>query len=259
MFFKPQINNDIYNEDPDGWWNKDSFLNILETGIQPVRSEYLFQCIGNKKTKINDSLDIGCGGGILTEKLTTVSEKTYGIDISQASLLTAKNHAIEQGLDIDYRQAPAEKLPFLDNSFDLITCCDVLEHVDDVDQVIAEVSRVLRPGGIFIYDTINRTVMSYLSVITIAQDFPLTRFAPKNAHVWHKFIRPDEFLPLFESHGLKSVEQIGMAPSVNSLTMLWYILQTKYNGLDFATFGAKTQFKTSNNKSISYLGHCIKQ
>jgi len=234
MFFKPQINNDIYNEDPDGWWNKDSFLNILETGIQPVRSEYLFQCIGNKKTKINDSLDIGCGGGILTEKLTTVSEKTYGIDISQASLLTAKNHAIEQGLDIDYRQAPAEKLPFLDNSFDLITCCDV-------------------------YDTINRTVMSYLSVITIAQDFPLTRFAPKNAHVWHKFIRPDEFLPLFESHGLKSVEQIGMAPSVNSLTMLWYILQTKYNGLDFATFGAKTQFKTSNNKSISYLGHCIKQ
>lgn len=259
MFSKPVINNDIYNEDASGWWDKDSFLNILETGIQPVRSKYINQCIAEMNVGSIESLDIGCGGGILTEELARFCDKIYGIDISEASLATAKEHALEQNLTIEYQKAYAEKLPFPDNSFNLITCCDVLEHVDDLDQVIAEVSRVLRPGGIFIYDTINRTLMSYLSVITIAQDFPLTRFAPKNTHVWHKFIRPEEFLPLFSRYNLKSQEQVGMAPSVNPMTVLWYILQTKYNNLDFATFGTKTQFEISKSKSISYLGYCVKQ
>ena len=259
MFNKPIINNDIYNSDSAGWWDKDSFLNMLETGIQPVRSEYLRECLSNMKFDQLESLDIGCGGGILTEELAKISDRTFGIDISKASLETAKNHALGQGLTIDYQQASAENLPFPANSFNVVTCCDVLEHVDDVDKVVAEVSRVLRPGGVFIYDTINRTMMSYVSVITIAQDFPLTRFAPKNAHVWHKFIRPKELLPLFTQHGLESIEQVGMAPSVNPLTMLWYIAQTKLNKLDYATFGAKTKFKISNDKSISYLGYCVKQ
>lgn len=259
MFSKPIINNDIYNEDSSGWWDKDSFLNILETGIQPVRTKYIKQCIDEMKLDSIESLDIGCGGGILSEELASFSDSVCGIDISEASLATAKEHALEQNLTINYQQAFAEKLPFPENSFNLITCCDVLEHVDNVDQVIAEVSRVLRPGGIFIYDTINRTVMSYLSVIKIAQDFPLTRFAPKNAHVWHKFIRPTELLPLFTRNKLDSKEQVGMAPSVNPILMLWYILQTKCNKLDFATFGKKTQFELSKSKSISYLGYCIKQ
>jgi len=259
MFSKPVINNDIYNDDAAGWWDKDSFLNVLETGIQPVRTQYLLKCVAHTNQKKVDSLDIGCGGGILTEELAAISINTYGVDISEASLETAKKHAKEQGLDINYRKAYAEDLPFDDNSFDLITCCDVLEHVDDLEQVIAEISRVLRPGGTFVYDTINRTIMSYLSVILVAQDFPLTRIAPKNAHVWHKFIRPKELISLFKQHSLKSVEQVGMASSVNPLTMLWYILQTKYSDLDFATFGTKTQFRTSKNKSISYLGYCIKE
>jgi len=259
MFSKPVIDNDIYNQDPTGWWDKNSFLNILETGIQPVRTKYIKQCISKLKLDSIESLDIGCGGGILAEELARCCDKVDAIDISEASLETARKHALEEGLSINYQQAFAENLPFPDNSFNLITCCDVLEHVDDLDQVIAEVNRVLRPGGVFIYDTINRTFMSYLSVITIAQDFPLTRFAPKNAHVWHKFIRPKEFLPLFTKNKLKSIEQVGMAPSVNPIVMLWYILQTKYSNLDFATFGEKTQFEISKSKAISYLGYCVKQ
>ena len=82
-------------------------------------------------------------------------------------------------MDINYIKAAGENLPFDDNSFDLVCCCDVLEHVEDVAKVISEINRVLKPGGLFIYDTVNRTLMSYASVIFVAQDFPLTRFAPK--------------------------------------------------------------------------------
>ena len=259
MFNKPKINNDIYNDDAAGWWDENSFLNVLETGIQPLRSEYIRKCLGKEKLEQPISLDIGCGGGIIAEDLALLSKAVTGVDPSKASLKTARDHAQLTNLSIEYLEAYAESLPFEDNSFDLITCCDVLEHVNDVPKVISEISRVLRPAGVFVYDTINRTLMSYLSVVFIAQDFPLTRFAPKNAHVWHKFIRPKELDPLFDEFGLERKEQCGMEPSVNPLTMLWYILKLKYHSLDFAAFGAKTKFKESNNKAISYLGYCVKK
>ncbi len=259
MFSKPTINNDIYNDFSTGWWDENSFLNILETGIQPLRSTYIRKCLDKENVASPVSLDIGCGGGIIAEDLAIISKSTTGVDISTASLETARNHAQLNGLDINYLEAYAEELPFEDNTFDLISCCDVLEHVNDVPKVISEISRVLRPGGVFVYDTVNRTIMSYLSLIFVAQDFPLTRFAPKNAHVWHKFIRPKELLPLLEESGLESKEQVGMEPAVNPLTMLWYIFKLKYNKLDFATFGVKAKFKESDSKAISYLGYCIKK
>lgn len=259
MFDKPSINNDIYNDHSTGWWDENSFLNILETGIQPLRSRYIRKCLEKSNLQLPNSLDIGCGGGIIAEDLASISQTTTGVDISKASLETARQHAQLNELTIDYQQAYAEDLPFEDNTFDLITCCDVLEHVTDLSKVISEISRVLRPGGVFVYDTVNRTLMSYLSLIWVAQDFPLTRFAPKNSHVWHKFIRPKEMLPLFKEFGLESKEQLGMEPAVNPLIMLWYIFKLKYTGLDFATFGAKIKFKESESKSISYLGYCIKQ
>ena len=258
MLSKPEINNDIYNNFSTGWWDENSFLNILETGIQPLRSEYVRKCLDKANIQSPASLDIGCGGGIIAEDLAKISQSVTGVDISVASLDTARNHAQLNGLDINYLEAYAEDLPFEDNTFDLITCCDVLEHVNDVPKVISEIARVLRPGGVFVYDTVNRTVMSYLSLIFVAQDFPLTRFAPRNSHVWHKFIRPKELLPLFADSGLASQEQVGMEPAVNPLMMLWNIFKLKYNKLDFAAFGAKAKFKESDSKAISYLGYCIK-
>jgi 2-polyprenyl-6-hydroxyphenyl methylase/3-demethylubiquinone-9 3-methyltransferase len=259
MFNKPVIDNDIYNRHSDGWWSQDSFLNILETGIQPVRSEYVRHCLASMALIKPNSLDIGCGGGIIAEDLAEFSATVTGVDISTASLETARKHAKENGLDINYMESYAESLPFADNSFELVTCCDVLEHVEDVDKAISEIERVLKPGGIFVYDTVNRTFMSYLALIFIAQDFPLTRFAPKNSHVWHKFIRPQELQNVFRDNNLTNKEEWGMEPSVNPISMVWYILKTKYLGLDFGAFGNKTKFKKSKNKSISYLGYCVKQ
>ncbi len=258
MFSKPAINNEIYEKDSDGWWDKDSFLNILETGMQPVRAEYIKRELERANLSDISSLEVGCGGGILTEFLASISKKTTGVDISKASLKTAKQHALEQGLDIDYIYAAGENLPFDDNSFDLICCCDVLEHVEDVALVVSEINRVLKPGGLFIYDTVNRTYMSYASLIFISQDFPLTRIAPKNAHVWHKFIKPKEIDLLVNSLGMSKHSQIGMEPSVNPLLVVWYILKVKFGRLSFSSFGEKIRFRLSKNKSISYFGSCRK-
>jgi len=258
MFSKPEIDNDIYNRYSDGWWRQDSFLNMLESAIQPLRSDYVRHCLSSHALVKPHSLDIGCGGGIIAEDLAEFSATVTGIDISYASLETARKHAKQNGLDIDYIESSAENLPFEDNSFELVTCCDVLEHVDDIAKVISEIKRVLKPGGIFVYDTVNRTLMSYLALIFIAQDFPLTRFAPKNSHVWHKFIRPHELQSILRDNDLIVKEEWGMEPSVNPVSMVWYILRTKFMGLDFGRFGNKTKFVKSKNKSISYLGYCIK-
>lgn len=259
MFSKPAINNDIYNQYADGWWNENSFLNILETGIQPLRSSYVRTCLDQYKLESPVCLDVGCGGGIITEDLAKISDQVFGVDISGSSLNTARLHAEQNELKINYQKAYAENLPFESDSFDLVTCCDVLEHVDDVDKAISEIARVLKPGGVFVYDTVNRTLFSYLSLIFVAQDFPLTRFAPKNAHVWHKFIRPAELQMSLDRHGLSKAEEHGMAPSVNNIKMIWYIIKAKYFGLNFAKFGEKTKFQISKNNSISYLGHCTKR
>ncbi len=253
------INNDIYNQMSKGWWQADSFLNILETGIHPIRSHYIKSSLKKFHLRENSTLlDIGCGGGIITEDMAADGFVVSGIDISAPSLVTAKQHAIENKLTIDYREAPAEQLPFEDNSFDVITCCDVLEHVDDVDKVISEASRVLKPKGLFIYDTINKTLMSKIAAIEVAQNIPWTRFMPKNTHVWDKFIRPNDLKKVLQKQQLNPLDQCGMGPSINPLRMIYTIRQLKTGKIDYATFGHKTKFEYTKSKSISYLGYAQK-
>jgi 2-polyprenyl-6-hydroxyphenyl methylase/3-demethylubiquinone-9 3-methyltransferase len=109
---------------------------------------------------------------------------TTGIDPADESLRTAQNHARESGLTINYKKGTGEEIPFPDNSFDCVFCCDVLEHVRDLPKVISEISRVLKPNGIFIYDTLNRTFISKLVAIKIWQEWKRWAFMPPNLHVW---------------------------------------------------------------------------
>ena len=151
-------------------------------------------------------LDVGCGGGYLTEELTSLFYYVKGVDASHSSLAAAHDHAKQQDLKVAYQAARAESLPFADESFDLVTCCDVLEHVDNLDRTVAEVARVLKPGGIFIYDTINRTVMTWLGVVFVAQEFPPTRFFPAKTHDWRMFIRPEELKTALLRQGILNHE-----------------------------------------------------
>src|SRR3990167_3842143 len=145
---------------------------------------------------------------------------TTGIDPSKQSVDTAKNHAKMEELDIKYDIGSGEKLPYQDASFDCVVCCDVLEHVRDLPQVILEISRVLKPDGTFFYDTLNRTFMSKLVAIKIWQEWKRWAFMPPNLNVWEMFIKPKEIKALLRQSGLEWKEHTGSNPNIPIFRLL---------------------------------------
>ena len=146
-----------------------------------------------------DVLDLGCGGGYMSEALARRGANVVGVDPSGASLQAARLHAAQAGLAIDYRQGVGEAIPAADRSVDRLVCVDVLEHVQDVQKVLAEVRRLLRPGGIFLFDTVNRNLLSSFLVVTMAED--LLRIIPRGTHDPQKFIKPVELQRRLEMLG----------------------------------------------------------
>jgi 2-polyprenyl-6-hydroxyphenyl methylase/3-demethylubiquinone-9 3-methyltransferase len=208
-----EINNDIYNQEAHLWWQEGSTLSSLQA-LNPGRLTYINKVIEQQTLsweKLN-ILDIGCGGGFICEEYAKKGSQVTGVDPSSGSIDTAKNHAKTSHFTIDYQVAEGEKLPFADASFDVVSCFDVLEHVSDLNQVINEVRRVLKPNGIFLYDTINRTWFSWFLMIKIMQDWP-TRVLPKNTHVWHMFIKPKELHQCFTQAALTLKHETGFSPA----------------------------------------------
>jgi len=136
---------------------------MLRTMLNPVRFAFFRdELIKTMQMDLTGRrlLDVGCGGGLLAEEVAHLGLLVTGVDPSQRSLVTACKHAAQSDLRINYVAATGELLPIASASHDIVICCDVLEHVDAPDKVIAEVARVLKPNGIFFYDTINRTFIS---------------------------------------------------------------------------------------------------
>ena len=115
-------------------------------------------------------LDLGCAGGFMAEALATRGATVTGIDPAAQAINAARAHAAEAGLEIQYDVGVGEELPYDDAAFDVVVCVDVLEHVEDLTKVLAEVARVLKPGGLFLFDTINRNRLSRFVTITVAED-----------------------------------------------------------------------------------------
>ena len=255
------INNGIYDEVHSTWWEEDGFMALLRTSVNPPRFEYfkdlLVNRLGLKPDKL-DVLDVGCGGGLLSEPFAALGCNVTGVDRSLPTLNAARAHAGKSGLTIRYLEASAESLPFNDKAFDVVCCCDVLEHVDDLEKVISEISRVLKPGGVFFFDTINRTLRSKLVAIKLAQDWRLTRLIPQDVHVWDKFIRPDELVDLLEKRSLSKCELAGLSPAVNPITALNGLVQHRLGNMSFAELGTKLKLKRSNDLSISYMGYALR-
>jgi 2-polyprenyl-6-hydroxyphenyl methylase/3-demethylubiquinone-9 3-methyltransferase len=255
------IDNKIYDKISTTWWSEDGFMAILRTAVNPPRFNY-FQKILSAQPQLNTRglrvLDIGCGGGLLAEQFAALGCKVTGIDQSLPSLTAAKAHAAIMGLDIDYLHGSAEHLPFTDKYFDIVCCCDVLEHVDSIDVVIKELARVLKPGGFFFFDTINRTFASNFFAIKIAQDWPLTRFIPRNVHVWEKFIRPNELAASLRNQGFPLTNFVGLAPDINPFPALIALVRRKFGKISFAEFGDKIKLQEGKSLAISYMGFAVK-
>jgi 2-polyprenyl-6-hydroxyphenyl methylase / 3-demethylubiquinone-9 3-methyltransferase len=235
-------------------------MSVIRTALNPVRLRYLNQVLGrlgiDPAGKV--AADIGCGGGLFAEELARLGAKVVGVDPSAPSLATAHAHAQAAGLEIDYRLGSGEQLPLPDASADIACCVDVLEHVRDVHAVLRETARILKPGGVYVYDTINRTPLSRLVVIKLFQDWGPTAWAPPDTHSYSQFIKPAELHSLLEASGLSDGGQQGITPATSPPRSYRLLRQAKAGKISYAEFGRRVEFVLTRNTSVSYIGHAIK-
>jgi 2-polyprenyl-6-hydroxyphenyl methylase/3-demethylubiquinone-9 3-methyltransferase len=256
-----RIDNEIYNREGERWWQTDFSLNLIRTLINPSRVGYvkkiIEQVINIEPEKIS-VLEVGCGGGILSEEIAKMGFKTFGIDPSESSLNTAIEHAKKNILKIEYKQATGENLPFHKDTFDVILCCDVLEHVQDLPKVISEISRVLKNGGLFIYDTFNRTYFSKISAIKILQEWKRWAIMPPDLHVWEMFIKPNEIKSLLEENQMVWKEHRGIKPSISYVKMLRNLHKRAIGKITYEEFGKKFLMIEARSTQIMYMGYAVK-
>lgn len=251
------IDNALYDRLADSWWHESGFLNALKA-LNPARFGYMRRVL-EEELRIDPrglrALDVGCGGGLLAEEFARVGCRVTGIDPSEPSLAAARAHARTEGLDIDYRQGSGEALPFPDASFDLVYCCDVLEHVKDLSRVITEIARVLRPGAVFFYDTINRTFMSKLIVIKLFQEWRSTAFMEPNLHDWNMFVTPEELECHLRKAGLVPSAITGLKARANPLRVIQALRARKRGELTYYEAARLADFGESTDTSVSYIGY----
>jgi len=205
------------------------------------------------------ALEVGCGGGLVCEEIARLGFDVTGIDPSGPSLEAAIRHARMSGLEIRYERAAGEFLPYRGRSFDVVFCFDVLEHVRDLAQVIREVARVLKPGGVLCYETLNRTWLSYLVAIKFGQDWQRWAFLPPRLHVWEMFIKPEEMKTLLAENRLAWKEHRGIKPSVSMPTALSCLRRRAVGELSYAQLGEKVRLVESRISAVMYLGCAVKQ
>ena len=197
----------IYDQAADRWWSDDLRWVRTLKNLVPGRLGWFDRQIDWRGKAV---LDLGCAGGFMAEALDARGARVTGIDPAAEAVAAARAHAEAQGRAIAYDVGVGEDLPYADAAFDAVVCVDVLEHVRDLGQVLAEVSRVLRPGGLFLFDTINRNPLARLATITIAED--VLRLLPKGTHDPALFITPRELHAGLVGAGLAPGAVTGLGP-----------------------------------------------
>ena len=196
------------------WWDMESEFKPLHD-INPLRTNYIdsFAQLAGKTV-----LDVGCGGGILSEGMAQRGATVTGIDMGEAPLNVARLHALESGVSINYRQLPVEQLAAEQPaSFDVVTCMEMLEHVPDPASVIKACFDLVKPGGMVFFSTINRNPKAYAFAIIGAEY--LLRLLPAGTHDYSKFIKPSELTRWCRAAGLDVTHMTGMV--YNPLTKIY--------------------------------------
>ena len=254
--------NDVYERLGESWWDETSPLNLLHGSVTPGRLAYfrgvLARRLGPELAGLT-VLDIGCGGGFLSEEFAALGCQVTGVDPAPASVAAARAHAAARGLRIDYRVGAGERLPVADAAFDVACCCDVLEHVADPDRVIAETARVLKPGGLYLFDTINRTWRSRLFAIKLAQQWRLTRLTDVAFHDWDMFITPAELTVILTRHGLALGELTGLGARARPVTVLRGLAAARRGRITYGEFSRRLDAGPVRSQAVSYMGYAVRR
>ena len=213
------------------WWDLEGEFKPLHQ-MNPLRLEWIQRHSEGLFGK--QILDVGCGGGILSESMARQGAHVLGLDMGKEPLQVARLHALESGVEVTYRQgtveALAEELP---GRFDVVTCMEMLEHVPDPASVVRACARLAKPGGQLFFSTINRNAKSWLLMILGAEQ--LLRLVPKGTHDHAKFIQPAELSRYAEQGGL----------------LLQHMSGVRYNPL-------LGQFSLNQDVDVNYMLHCQK-
>ncbi len=209
------------------WWNPNGKFRPLHM-MNPVRLDYITRQIAAEFGRDLAAarpfeglrlLDIGCGGGLLSEPMARLGAEVVGADAAERNIPVARVHAEAQGLTIDYRHATAEALAAAGESFDVVLAMEIVEHVADPAAFIATCRDLLRPGGLMIASTINRTARSFAAAIVGAEW--VMRWLPKGTHDWAKFITPDELAGMIARAGLSPMDRKGFV--FNPVSWQWSV------------------------------------
>ncbi len=198
------------------WWDPNGKFKPLHM-LNPCRLDYITTQIAaefGRDLKAAQPfaglrlLDIGCGGGLLSEPMARLGAQVVGADAAARNIPVAQLHAEQMGLEIDYRHTPAEALAEAGEQFDIVLNMEVIEHVADPQGFLTTCQTLLKPGGLMICSTLNRNPKSFMMAIVGAEW--VMRWLPKGTHEWHKFITPDELYTLIRTAGLDPVDRKGM-------------------------------------------------
>ncbi|MGB7815709.1 MAG: bifunctional 2-polyprenyl-6-hydroxyphenol methylase/3-demethylubiquinol 3-O-methyltransferase UbiG [Methylotenera sp.] len=230
------INADIeelnkFSELAHKWWDKTSEFKPLHD-INPLRLGYIDKAVSLDGKTV---LDVGCGGGILSESMAMKGAKVTGIDLGEKALKVAQLHSLESGAEVNYRLVPVEELAAEQpESFDVVTCLEMLEHVPDPASVVHACARLVKPGGHVFFSTINRNPKAYLLAVVGAEY--VLNMLPRGTHDYAKFIKPSELAGWARVAGLSLHHQVGM--SYNPITQHYWL---------------------GGDVSVNYLMHTIKE
>ena len=209
------------------WWDPAGPSKPLHE-LNPLRLRYLQRAIELKGAA---ALDVGCGGGILSDAMARAGARVLGIDLSQAVLDVAELHALEGKIEVEYKSIAAEQLAMQQPAaFDLVTCMELLEHVPDPAAAVAALAALVKPGGDVVVSTLNRKPLAFALAIIGAEY--ITRILPRGTHEYLKFIRPSELARWGREAGLELIDLTGI--TYNPLTR---------------------SFRLSPNTDINYLAH----
>ena len=214
------------------WWDPQSEFKPLHE-INPLRVGYIEDRSGPLKGK--NILDIGCGGGILTEAMALKGATVTGIDMAEMSLKVAKMHLHESKLDIDYQKITAEEFAEQHaGEFDIVTCLEMLEHVPDPASIVNAAASLLKPEGQLFFSTINRNPKAFVLAIVGAEY--VLNLLPKGTHEYKKFIKPSELASAVRANAMEVVDVTGM--TYNPLTKI---------------------YRLGRDVDVNYLMHCVQQ
>lgn len=214
-----------FNKMGKDWWDESGNMAALHM-INPIRFEYFSGRLGNLKGK--KVLDIGCGGGLLSEQFAKKGALVTGVDLSPVAIKGAKEHALANGLEIDYRNCSVADIE--ERDFDIVVCAEMLEHVDDLQAMIADSAARVKEGGYYLFETINKTMSAWFLAIFMAEN--VLKFVGRGTHSYERFIKPSSLAKLLSSNGITVKEIKGMT----------------FNPLDW-------KFRISDSTAVNYIGY----